>query len=806
MNIRIEDHRTVRAWTALALALAAGGGVAPARAADSVAVAAAGSVAAEAMDLDAGEIMVTARKRNESLQNVPIAISVLDGAALEQKGAYHLQQIYQEVPSLTVFTVNPRNVNINIRGLGSNVAIANNGLDLGVGFYVDDVYYARVGQAGFDLVDVDHVEVLRGPQGTLFGRNTTAGAISVTTKSPSFTTEAAGDITVGNYGLIQGRGTVSGPIIGDTLAGRLSIESTTRNGFIKDVYQDRRVHDFDNATVRGSLLWHASDDVDVKLSADYARQKQSCCAGMFLGVVTDYDNGAPVSNTLPERNARLGYTALPFDPRARTTDADWLGPIRMKQGGVSARVDWDLGPATLTSISAWRFWNWTPHNDTDYSALSIYTGNNQFDRQRQWSQEIRLASSGKRRLDYVLGLYAFHQSIRGWFINSFGRDAGEWLIAPGTSGLTAEQRRAALEGTYTYAPSKPQTDSYAAFGQATWHATDAISVTGGLRFTHERKHGYFEQTRGGGSDISTLNAAQLAQRYAYTPIVPYYSLSRSWNSLSGLLTASGQLTSDVLVYATYSRGAKSGGINLASLPLDSSGAVRSELAVVKPEKVDNFEAGLKTQWLDRRLTANIALFLVNVRNYQSTVYDQSIVPAKAYISNIGKVRSKGVEIDLRATPADGLTLYGGGTYNLAKYVSYKNAQCPFELRAPGQPTVCDLSGARLPGAPRWAASAGGEYAHPIGNVEGYVGADYSYRSTYYSSYNDSRYSKIKGFGLVNTRLGIRSENGKWDASVWGRNVFNKLYYYYTSVNDIGAAYTGSLGDPRTFGVTLRSRF
>ena len=801
MNMFIELDRPIRTWTALALALAAGAGVTPARASD--------GEATELLALDEGgisEIMVTARKRDESLQEVPIAISVLGGAALEQKGAYHLQQIYQEVPSLTVFTVNPRNVNINIRGLGSNVAIANNGLDLGVGFYVDDVYYARVGQAGFDLVDVDHVEVLRGPQGTLFGRNTTAGAISVATKSPSFTTEAAGDIAMGNYGLIQGRGTVSGPIIDDRLAGRLSIESTTRNGFVKNVYQDRRVHDFDNATVRGSLLWHASDAIDVKLSADYARQKQNCCVAMFLGVVTSYDNGAPVTNTLFERNARLGYTPLPFDPGARTTDADWLGPIRMKQGGVSARVDWDLGAATLTSISAWRFWDWTPHNDTDYSALNIYTGNNQFDRQRQWSQEIRLASTGKRRLDYVLGLYAFHQSIRGWFVNSFGRDAGEWLIAPDTSGLTPEQRRAALDGAYTYAPSKPQTDSYAAFGQATWHATDAISVTGGLRFTHERKHGYFEQTRGGGSDISTLNAAQLAQRYAFTPVVPRYSLSRSWNSLSGLLTVSGQLTSDALAYATYSRGAKSGGINLASLPLDANGAVRSDLAVIKPEKVDNFEVGLKTQWLDRRLTANIALFLVNVRNYQSTVYDQSIVPAKAYISNVGKVRSKGVEIDLRATPGHGLTLYAGGTYNAAKYVRYENAQCPFELRAPGQPALCDLSGAQLPGAPRWSASAGGEYAHPVGNAEAYVAADYSYRSSYYSSYNDSRYSKINGFSLVNARLGIRSDNKNWDVSVWSRNIFNKLYYYYTSVNDIGAAYTGSLGDPRTFGVTLRSRF
>jgi iron complex outermembrane receptor protein len=800
--------------SALALAIVSTGLAIPAHAgeagsAEIVAAGAKAGVEATASD-DAGatEILVTARRRAESAQNVPIALTALGGESLEAKGAFHIQQIYQEVPSLTVFTVNPRNVNINIRGLGSNVAIANNGLDLGVGFYVDDVYYARVGQAGFDLVDVAQVEILRGPQGTLFGRNTTAGAITVTTREPTFDTEASGDVSLGDYGFFQGRGTISGPIVADKLAARLSVEATNRDGFIDDVYQKRSVHDFNNYTVRGSLLWHISPDASLKLSADYARQRQSCCVGMFLGVLTQYDNGAPVVDTWYQRNARLGYQPLPFDPKARETDSDWLGPIRMTTGGGSARLKWDLGGAELTSISAFRWWNWTPRNDADYSALNIHLEGNQYDRQRQFSQEIRIASTGNRKIDYVAGLYAFHQSIRGWFVNEYGRDAGNYLVPTGTLGLNKEQIAAALNGAYTYAPSKPQTASFAAFGQLTWHLSEALSVTGGLRFTRERKYGHFEQQRGNRYDTSGLNAAQIALRNSYTPLVPYYELSRWWNSFSGLLTVSGQITPDVLAYATYSRGAKSGGLNFASLPSDASGTIRTDLAEVAPERVDNYELGLKTQWFDKRLTVNLAAFLINVADYQSTVYDVSFVPARSYIANIGKVRSKGAELDVRTRPFDGLSLYGSATYNDAKYIDYPDAQCPFEQRAPGLPAVCDLGGKKLPGAPKWAYALGGEVSREVsgnGN-QVYAAVDYSHRSSYNSSYNLSRFAKIDAFGLANARAGIRGPTGTWDFYVWGRNIFDKLYYNTSSVNDTGGVITGILGDPRTYGATFRHKF
>lgn len=776
--------------------------VAPAAATDPA------TAADPAAEPDAGpgdDILVTARRRAESVQDVPVAISVLGGAALEQKGAYQLQQIYQEVPSLTVYTSNPRNVTINIRGLGSNVATANNGLDLGVGFYVDDVYYARVGQSGFDLVDLDRIEILRGPQGTLFGRNTTAGAIVVTTKRPSFETEASGDVSVGNYGLFQGRGSISGPIT-DTIAGRFTFEATRRNGFLENTFQKRSVHDFQNYSVRGQLLFAPHDGLSVRLIADYAEQQQNCCVPVLLGTLTTYDNGATIPFNYAQRIAQFGYTPPFAEPKDRVTDSDWLGPIRMKQGGVQANVEWDLGGTTLTSVSAFRFWNWTPRNDPDYSALSISLEGNQYDRQRQFSQELRLASNGKKTVDWVVGLYAFHQSINGWFRNEYGRDAGEFLIAPGTLGLTPAQRRAALEGTFTYAPSKPETESYAAFGQAVWHLAPAIDVTAGLRYTYERKHGFYEQVRGGGSALSTLTPAQIALRNAYTPIYARYELDRNWGDVSGLLSVSGRLGADALVYVSYARGQKSGGLNFATLPLSSTGQPLLDLAVVAPEKVDNYEVGLKTQWFDRKLTANFSAFLTDVGNYQSTIVDASVTPPRAYIANVGDVRSYGVEADLKARPIDGLSLYASGTWNPAEYRRYTNAQCPFERRAPGLPAVCDLSGEQLPAAPTWAWSAGGTYEAPVNDrVTAFVGADYAYRSSFYTSYNLSRFSLIDGFGLANARVGVRGANGKWEASLWARNLFDKLTYYTKGISENGAVFFGLTGDPRTVGATLRHK-
>jgi iron complex outermembrane receptor protein len=771
------------------------------------AAAATSDAGADAGDAGTEEILVTARKRTESVQDVPIAISVISGSSLESKAASNLQQAYQEVPSMQVFTVNPRNVTVNIRGLGTNVATPNIGLDLGVGFYVDDVYYARIGPAVFDMLDVDRIEVLRGPQGTLFGRNTTAGAISITSREPSFTTEGTAEIGIGNYALMQARGSLAGPIAGDKLAGRISFGASSRSGFLDNITQLRSVHDLENYNVRGQLLFKPTEAVDVRLIADYARQRANCCVPVPLGYVTHYDNGAPVAYPYAERVAQFGYVPVPVDPKARRTDADRLRAYKSSQGGVSLNVDWDLGDATFTSISAFRFWKSAPRNDGDISALQILVEGNQDDDQRQWSQEFRISSNGERTLDYTAGLYYFHQTYPGLLRQEFGRDAGRFYIAPGTSGLTDAQRAETLDGAYNIATSVAKTDSFAAYGQFTWHINDGLSLTGGLRYTYELKSGNYISVRGRRGGTAGFNAAQIALFNSFTPDVPYYELSKNWGSLSGVATLSQKLSDDAQIYATYSHGAKSGGLNFANLPRDANGNALLELAVVAPERVDNYEVGLKTQWFDRRLTANIALFQTDISNYQSNVLDFTVTPVRIYIANVGTVRSKGIELDLRAQPTDNLNLYLSGSYNPASYRSYKAAQCPFELLAPGQPSVCDLSGKPLPAASRYGLSAGADFSFAVaGDWNGFVGADYSYRSSYYSTYNDTRYSLVPEASLVNARVGLRDRQGNWEATLWSRNLFNKTHFYAKNIEPAGGRNHGYLTDPRTWGLTVRRNF
>lgn len=755
-----------------------------------------------------GEILVTARRRTESVQDVPVAISVLGGAELSAKNALHVQQFYQEVPSLTVYTYNSRSVTVNIRGLGSSTAVANIGLEGGVGLYIDDVYYARVNPAVFNLVDLDRIEVLRGPQGTLFGRNTTAGALSISTRAPSFKTEGSLEASIGNYGYYSTRGSIGGAIVEDKLAGRLTVEATQRGGFLKNVNQANRIHDFNNYTVRGQLLFQPSDDVKVRLIGDLARNSQVCCAALTLGYVTQYDDGTPVPNAFLTRVAQFGYKPVDGDPKDRIIDVDRQRAFRSTQGGLSAQVDWDFGANTLTSISAYRFWNSKPRNDGDFTGLQISLEAGQDDRQRQFSQEIRIASNGERTIDYVAGLYYFYQSYGGVLRVEYGRDAGVFHLAPGTQGLTTAERAATLDGAHLQADSVARTNSYAAFGQATWHITDGLSFTGGLRYTRERKSGNFVQQRLSRVDTSGLSATQLALRNGYLPVVPYYELAKSWNSLGALATISQKLSRDALIYATYSRGEKSGGLNFANLPRDGAGNLLTDLAVVAPEKVDSYEIGLKSEFLDRRLTINVAAFLTNVSNLQSTILDATTTPTRTYIGNVGKVRSKGIEAEIRARPFEGLNLYASGTYNPTKYIDYTNAACPFELLPPGVVRTCDLSGRQLPAAPRYAASAGGDLTLPLSDrVDGFIGADYSYRSGYYTTYNLSRYSLLDSATLVNMRVGVRSSDGGWQATLWGRNIFNKLIFNQAFVDvNPGGRLIGWPADPRTWGATIQRKF
>lgn len=752
---------------------------------------------------ESSAIVVTAsRRRDENVQDVPVAISVISAESLERRGDFTLGQIQQQVPSLQVFSFNPRNTNVNIRGLGSNVALTNDGLENGVGFYIDNVYFGRVGLAQFDLVDLQSIEVLRGPQGTLFGKNTTSGVINITSKKPSFDPEFSGEASLGNYGFYQFRGSASAGLVSDLVAVRLSGAVSQNDGFLFNKTTRTRAQNYYNASLRGQLLFTPTPDFEVRIIGDYAKQTQDHVLSVFADQHTTYLDGTTIANSFAQRAARFpGYTLPTFRPFDRVGEADSHYQSNMEGYGVSGQVDWILGGAALTSITAYRWWNWDPANDGDSTSLPITTEAQQANRQRQFSQELRLASDGNRTLDYVVGAYYFWQIVNGAGATRYGPAAALWNLPNANQTIAS----AALNGFEANSTSNPETRTFALFGQTDWHVSDALTLTTGLRWSYEKKSGSFDQFWVDGANLSGFSPAQItaisAIRSQFNPVTSF-STEFTDNSLSGLVTLNYRIAPAASVYASYSRGNKSGGLNLTALPA----GIAPDVA---PEKVDAFELGFKSQFLDQRATFNAAVFWTEISDYQTAITEQvpNTVNVRQYIANIPKVRSRGVEGDLAFQASDNLSFTASASYTDAKYVEYKNApQAVENLNLGG---IQDLSGKPLSGVPKFSYSLGADANAPLGELGGrelsvYAHADYAHRSSFNTSATNSTWAQVPGFGIANARIGFKTDDGLWDLSVWARNLFDQNYFLNLTAANTGVV-TAQVGEPRTFGVTLRTR-
>ncbi|MET3826486.1 iron complex outermembrane receptor protein [Sphingomonas sp. PvP055] len=775
-----------------------------------------------------GDIVVTARRRSETIQSVPIAMSVIGGTALAETGTYNVNRLTQLQPSLQFYSTNPRNSAANIRGLGAPFGLTNDGIEQGVGIYVDQVYYSRIASATFDFTDTERIEVLRGPQGTLYGKNTTAGAINITTRKPSFSPEARVEVSGGNYDFFQGKASVSGPLIDDKLAIRLSTSITTRRGTIYNSRTDTYLNSQDNTGFRGQLLWKPTDTLDLTLYGDYARQNPQCCVQYYVRTGATQ---RPLNRQYAALAAAQGYAVPSTNAFDRVTDVDT--PLRAKQslGGASLVANLDLGGATLTSVSAWRFWDWDPSNDRDFIGLPITSASNNPSQQEQFSQEVRIGSNGTRKIDYVLGAFYFYQTIDTQGLQVQGPAASRFLLNPGASvrpgaagcatPTTNACNPAILNGLTARNTIGFTNTSVAAFGKATWHVSDAFSIAPGLRVNYDKKNGSYVSVVTTGTGSTTLNADQrgVLAPQTYTPRFD------KWN-VSGDITGAYTVTRDIHAYATYARSYKSGGINLSGLPLDGANNPILSAATVKPEKVNHFELGLKTQFLDRRATVNIAGFWTEIDDYQATVTNGQLGVLRGYLANAGKVRTRGIEVDSAFRPTSRLNVYANGAFTDARYVKFVDAPCPPELSggttvAAGQtpaaagvsglsPASCDVSGQWLPGVSKWAFSYGAEYDVParIGALEGqvYVGYDGSYRSTFSSNPSRSAYTDIKGYALSNFRLGFKARDD-FNVFGWVRNAFDQNYYEVLATQSGSTGLVvGQPGDPRTYGLTLSKSF
>jgi iron complex outermembrane receptor protein len=756
----------------------------------------------QASAYDDGEIVVSARRRDERAQDVPISLSTVGGDVLQTTSLNNLTEIAALVPSLNIRGANPRNMYLNIRGLGSN-STQNDGLEIGIGTYVDDVFYGRVGSSQFDLIDLEQMEVLRGPQGTLFGKNTTAGAINITTRAPSFEPELRGEVSVGEDSYRQIRATASAPLIADRVALRLTGSHRTQDGQTRNAFDGQKVGQSEDTTLRAQLLILPTDNLKIRVIGDYSEHESSGTGSAWIGTFTKYENGATIANNILDRVARLGYEhpnafANPFD---RIVNLDAPTTSKMDSAGVSVKIDLDLGWADLTSITAARRWNWTPQNDTDGTGLDINPKGGTANKQRQFSQEIRLASQGKRTIDYVVGLYYFQQKIDALSQYRLGADYAAWNN-PAANRALADF---AYTGFQADSAAEPRTKSYAAFGQATWNVSDALTVTGGLRFTHEAREASYHQYMVAGNDVPLLeNAADRATvngwRQALYPDTQYFRSTKD-DALTGQLNIAYKFAPDALIFASYSRGAKSGGVNVGTLPAGVSG-------LVKQEKVDACEIGLKTQFWDRKITANFAGFWTEVSDYQAAIAEQigETTSVRRYISNIPGVRSRGFEADIAVRPSQGLSLTAAFAYTDAVYKGYTNAQVAPEKRNLSQ--WQDLRGVAIPNISKFTYALAADYRQPVNigsDSELYLRADYNHRSGFYTSDTYSAYGQTPGYGVLNARIGLRLDGDRWDLSLWARNLTDKEYFTSVSAATTGLI-TAGIGAGRQVGSTLRFNF
>ncbi|VVP17372.1 Pesticin receptor [Pseudomonas fluorescens] len=726
-------------------------------------------------------VTVESRRRSEDAQQVPTAMSVLGAQTLEEQRLYRLQDLQQAMPSVNVAFMHARQSSLSIRGLGNNPA--SDGLEGCAGIYLDNVYLGRPGMAVFDLLDVEQIELLRGPQGTLFGKNTTAGVLNITTRRPSSTPQGSFASSVGEDGYSQNQASFSGPL-NDTLSGRIAAYKTYENGYVKNEFDGHTLGGGVRQGVRGQLLFQPNDDFNLRWLADYHEEDSSA------GTRSLFSTGPTINgvNRYEQRAAAVGATLV--DGRRVNLDADQN--VTVFQGGTSLEANWNLrNDYTLTSISAYRWWDFTPRNDDELN-VDVMHNVGQSARDKQYSQEIRLASPVGEHFDYVLGAYYFRQEMSNKVFTDYGPLADTWNGTP----------QGALNNVTSVGHGDVDTDSFATFAQGTWHLIPVLDFSLGVRGTYERK--LAQVTRNapvGGAGVSGAAAAARAGRSgAYdSGDLSLYSFSPS-----ALASLAWHVSDEVLAYASLSHGEKSGGVNLSVASAPVAGA---DSLLIGSERANDAELGIKTTLLDQRLLLNANLFWTVVHGYQTNAYDD--VNLTSYLTNAGTVRSRGLELDSSWRPISGLTINVNGSFNDVRYLSYDEAPCPAEVALrPGAPAACDLSGHAVVGASKWIFNSNASYQWNLQNgLQPYVNGSYAWRSHAVGTVDDSREAQLPGYGLVNLSSGVRGDWGKgqWDVSLWMKNAFDKTYYT-TLWNSPNGAYTGVLGTPRTVGMTARYDF
>ncbi|RZF58301.1 TonB-dependent receptor [Sphingobacterium corticibacterium] len=744
------------------------------------------------------QVVVTSRRRREQLQDVPIPVSTVRASTIEDAGAFNVSRIKEIVPTVQLYSSNPRNTTLNIRGLGSTYGLTNDGIDPGVGFYLDGVYLARPAATSLDFIDIEQIEVLRGPQGTLFGKNTTSGAFNITSRQPEFTPSANFELSYGNYGYIQAKTSLTGPLIKDKLAARVSFSGTQRDGTLYNVHSDRQINDINNLGVRGQLLFTPNENLNISLAGDVTKQRPDGYGWGIAGVVENQRSAYRQFNKIIED---LGYEIPYKSAFERKVDLDTRSKADNELGGVSLNVDYKIGNGTLTSTSAWRYWDWVPLNDRDYLGVPAYTisaGNSVHD---QWSQEFRYSGNISEKVSAVVGVFGLWQDLKTdpvhteeagdalWRFQQNNESATQW--GPGLIDRVGIRTKYGIKST-----------SLAVFSQFDWAITSKLHLLPGLRYNYDKKVADYDRKKYIDNTIDYTPEQLAAVNSIYSDQT--FDVNADAGNLSGQLSLQYRFNPLYNAYATYSKSYKPIGINVGGLPV-IDGEVATDLAEVKPESVNHVEFGVKTS-PNRNAFLNLTVYQTNIKDYQTQVQTPDPGVNRGYLANAEKVRVQGIELDGSVRPWEFLRLNGSLAYTDGKYVSFTNAPVPLE-EVGGPEAFKDVSGGELPGISKWSWSlsaeltAKGRLLGLAGNY--FFGTDLFYRSKFSSSPSPSQYLNIDAYTLLNARVGFRAASGL-SVIVWSRNLTNKDYYeqLLAAPGNFGQ-YAGVIGDPQTYGVTLR---
>lgn len=741
------------------------------------------------------EVVVSSRRRIEKVQDVPIAISVITGKQAEQTGAFNVNRIKELVPSVQLYSSNPRNTGINIRSLGSPFGLTNDGIDPGVGFYVDGVYYARPAATTLDFIDVEQIEVLRGPQGSLFGKNTTSGAFNITTRKPSFTSGADFEVSYGNYSFLQAKASVTGAL-GKKVAGRISFSGTQRDGLIDNVATGRPTNTLNNQGIRGQLLFTPSDNTNIILAADITTQRPDGYAQVVAGVAPTQRAAYRQFDAIIKD---LNYQLPSLNAFDRKIDHDTPWRSGQDMGGISLNIDTKIGSGTLTSTTAWRFWNWDPSNDRDFTGLQVLAKSQNPTRQTQFTQEVRYAGQLTSKISGVVGVFFIDQTSKTNGTEESGN--AQWRFAQ-SSTSSLWKTPGLFEGYGIKTDASIRSSSAAVFGQIDWAITERLHVLPGVRYNFDKKDASYDRRTYGG--LQTTDPALIALKKSVYSDQSFASNTDN-TDFSGNLTLTYKVSDKINAYATYAKSYKPVGVNVAGLPTDSKGLPLLDLAVIKPEKVNHYEVGVKTSPF-KNSVFNLTFFNTEIKDFQTNVQAAELGVNRGYLANADKVRVRGAELDASFVVSQHLTINGAATYTDGKYVKFTNA--PLPLEETGAPVAYkDVSGTELPGASKWAGSLGGElsnHAKFFGNTgKVFVALDSYARSEFSSSPSASKYLVVPGYAIFNARLGFRASQGL-SIHFWGRNLLNKDYYeQLLPAGGNTGQYAAVLGDQRTYGITLK---